>query len=148
MEKIFEESFAEIISTEDDILIEKTVEILFYSKRSDQLLKIDSKIVEEALKHKSEEHFHEKYLLLYKFYLKNNEFEKAFIAATRLALKNQAEKKDFNNLGGIEEFLIPENQVILLKQRMIFLNFAGQAIDKAIAEAGKNINFILFLNFK
>jgi hypothetical protein len=112
--------------------------MLFFYNRSDQILKIDSKIVEETLNNKSEENFHEKYLLLYKFYLKNNEYEKAFIAATRLALKNQTDKKDFDSLGGIEEFFVPENQVILLKQRIIYLNFAGQAIDKAIAEAGKN----------
>ena len=132
------------MKTEDPDLIEKLISFLFRGKFIDDLFKIDSGLVETALLKESDSRFQDKYTHLYKFYIKNGDHRKAFSVAAKLALLDQTETKGNQGENMFQDFMIPENEVFPIKQRLLYLNFASQALDEAILELGF---FFFFFNF-
>lgn len=147
---LLDKCLKEVFKSYDEILQKNVISWLFNQKLFENILNIDSKVVEEVLLNENEQKFKEKYLTLYKFYLNKGEHIKASRLAVKISLHDQSETIAIDgNLKNeyMKDFIIPEEEVITIGERLKFMNFAIQELENYLLSSGIIYN-IIFFHFK
>ena len=135
---LFGDCLKQIFLCQDEILHKKVIRWLFYEKLFDDILAIDSQSIEEVLLEENDQNFKAKYTTLYKYYLNREDHLKASRVATRISLYDQSEMMASENepSGVIKDFIISEEEIINMEERLKFMNFAIQELENYLHASG------------
>ena len=134
---LFANCLKQIFNCIDETLHKKVIRWLFQEKLFEEILTIDSKSVEDVLLEENDQNFKEKYITLYKYYLNKGEHLKASRTATRISLHDQSEMMaSQNSLLVVKDFLIGEEEIIKIEERLKFMNFAIQELENYLQTLG------------
>lgn len=135
---LFQKCLKEIFKSFDVNLHKKVLRWLFNQKLFEDILSIESLCVEEVLLEETDKNFKEKYMTLYKYYLNKNDHLKASRTATRISLHDQSEIMASENSQPemIKNFIIAEEDIIKIQDRLKFMDFAIHELDKYIQTLG------------
>jgi len=120
----------EIQSFDDEFLHTSLIRFLIRNRNLEDILNLDSKYVEAVLASSGE--LEERDFLLFDFFKKIEQYEKAFNAALAIAMKDQTGV--LNN----GQYAIPNGKVITIDQRVSYLRSAFQCLQKAIETTGNS----------
>jgi len=124
----------EIQSFDDEFLHTSLIRFMIRNRNLEDILSLDSKYVEGVLASSGE--LEERDFILFDFFKKIEQYEKAFNAALNIAMKDQTAVLNNN------QYAIPNNKVITIDQRVTFLRSAFQCLQKAIETTSKSLDHI------
>lgn len=125
----------EIQNFDDEFLHTSLVKFLIRNRLLEDILLLDSKYVEGVLASSAE--LEERDLILFDFFKKTGQYEKAFNAALSIATKDQA--MVINN-----QYVVLDQKVIPIDKRISYLKSAFQCLQKAIETTGKDKFLTMF----
>lgn len=134
---LFGKCLKEAFKSSDENLHKTVLRWLFDQKLFEDILKIESIFVEDVLKEETDKNFKEKYMTLYKYYINKGEHLKASRTAVKICDCDQADvMNSANSSNDGREFIIPEQDVIEIEERIKFMNFAIQELSTYLETLG------------
>ncbi len=122
----------EEISHHPDVYLHVTlIRWLFSAELFKEILCINSEFIEVALDAEGDGNFLTKSKLLYKYYTNSQKFMNAYNIALKIAIYDQGDLRPDTDDSN-PEFKIPEKDVIPIKDRIMYLNYASQSLNKLL----------------
>lgn len=113
----------EIQTFDDESLHTTLIRFLIASRNFEDIFNLESKYVESALVNFTDNE--DKDIILFDFFKKTNQYEKAFNAALNIAIKDQSMVSN-------QQYVIPKTRVLMVQQRLNYLRSACQCLQKSI----------------